>query len=261
MILLAVLIHLPTWVSGVLGGVMIAGHNALDPISPASFGSWGWIWNLLHVPGIFTTSGGIRIFAFYPLIPWLGVMATGYAFGAVYALPPAERRAWLWRLGLGVTVAFIALRWLNVYGDPSPWSAQPRPGFTLLSFLNVGKYPPSLSYLLMTLGPGILILAAWDAGAPAWLNPLLAFGRVPFFYYILHIPLIHGLAYAMNYVQFGHAEFTAISLFLKPPPGAGVSLPVVYLIWLGVVLALYPACRWFAALKRRRRDLAWLGYF
>jgi len=260
MVLLAGLIHLPTWVSGLFGAVLILGHNAFDRVTPSSWGAWAPLWNVLHVPGVFQT-GGCSIFAFYPLIPWLGVMAAGYAFGGLYKLSPEARRAWLWRLGLALTAAFVIVRFANVYGDPAPWSHQPRPGFTLLSFLNVTKYPPSLCYLLMTLGPGTLLLAAWDGGHPAWLDPFIVFGRVPFFYYILHIPLIHGLSYAFNYFRFGHAEFTGITLGIAAPPTAGVSLVTTYLIWIGVVAALYPACRWFAGLKRRRRDLTWLSYF
>jgi uncharacterized membrane protein len=260
MIVLAGLIHLPIRAIAVFGVVLMVGHNALDGIAPASWGSLAWVWNLLHAPGKFKIGSGISVFAFYPLIPWVGVMAAGYAFGAVLKLEPGVRRAWLWRIGLGLMAAFVALRFTNLYGNPTPWSAQPRAMFTVLSFLDCAKYPPSLCYLLMTLGPGITLLALFDRGTPSLLKPFLVFGRVPFFYYVLHIPLLHGVAFILFTVQVGRADFTGVTLGIAPPPDAGVSLFWVYVVWISAVVALYPLCRWFADLKRRRRD-AWLTYF
>jgi uncharacterized membrane protein len=259
MIVLAGLIHLPMRVIGVFSAVLILGHNALDGISPESWGSWAWLWNMLHVTGRFQTSSGITVFAFYPLIPWVAVMSAGYVFGSVFGLEPSARRTWLWRIGLGLIAAFVVLRLTNVYGNLTPWSAQPRAIFTVLSFLDCTKYPPSLCYLLMTLGPGITLLALFDRGTPAVLRPLLVYGRVPFFYYVLHIPLLHAIAYLLFTVQVGRGDFTGVSLGIPPPAGAGLSLIWVYVIWISVVLIFYPLCRWFADLKRRRRE-AWLTY-
>jgi uncharacterized membrane protein len=260
MIALAGLIHLPLWLVAAFSGVMIAGHNALDAITPSSWGSWAWLWQLLHVPGEIKVTPGFSFLAYYPLVPWIGVMAAGYCFGAVIRLAPDERRAWLLRLGLGMTAVFVALRFSNLYGDPRPWSPQSSSLFTVLSFLDCAKYPPSLLYLLMTLGPGLLLLAAFDRGVPVLLQPVLVFGRVPFFYYMLHIPLIHGLAYALHHARHGTGNIFAFGA-IKVPPDAGVGLVATYAIWLAIVIALYPACRWFAELKRRRRDTAWLSYF
>jgi uncharacterized membrane protein len=170
----------------------------------------------------------------------------------------------LLRLGLGLMVAFVVIRWLNVYGDSSPWAPQPTPLFTVLSFINTTKYPPSLLFLLMTLGPAMLLLRAMDSGTPAVLRPALVFGRVPLFYFVLHFPLIHLLAVATCLARYGTAHWMFQSPDLgnypfTPPPGWGYSLPVVYLVWALVVIAMYPLCRWFAGLKQRRRD-AWLSY-
>ena len=265
MVALAGLVFLPLrWVT-TLGIVMIACHNLFDYIEPESWGSLGWLWKILHSGGIIVPADGYRFAAGYPLIPWIGVMAAGYGFGALLLREPIERRKWLLGLGALLTALFILLRAINVYGDPDSWSGQKNALFTMFSFLNCHKYPPSLLYLLMTLGPALLALAVLDRRTPRWLKPVLVFGRVPLFYYLLHLPLIHGLAVLASYVQYGQGNWW----FANPPEGPsapslrpsdyGYSLPIVYLVWLGVLLALYPVCRWFAEVKRRRRD-PWLSY-
>jgi uncharacterized membrane protein len=205
------------------------------------------------------------VFVAYPLIPWIGVTAAGYGLGQVYSWPSARRKAFLLRLGIAVTVGFFVLRFVNVYGNPFPWTTQSTSVRTILSFLNTTKYPPSLLYLMMTLGPALLLLWAFDAGIPQWLRPALVVGKVPMFYYLLHIPLIHLIGVAVCYVRYRqvHWMFESPSLAQFPitkPPGWGYSLPIVYLVWACVVLALYPLSRWFAGLKQRRGD-AWLSYF
>lgn len=259
MVVLAALIHLPVGTVAAISIVMIAGHNVLDSIQPENLGSFAWLWNLLHVPGTFKI-GSYSFLVLYPLIPWIGVMSAGYAFGALYRLDDTVRRAWLWRLGWGAIALFVVLRAGNFYGDARLWSGQARPGFTILSFVNCTKYPPSLLYLLMTLGPGFLLLARWDRGIPNLLRPLVVFGRVPFFYYILHIPLIHGLAQIYYHARFGRGDFS-VDNPANSPAEAGFGLPVVYLVWAGVILTLYPLCRWFADYKRQHRDQVWLSYF
>jgi uncharacterized membrane protein len=259
MIVLAALVHLPTWAIATFGLVMILGHNALDGIQPAAWGSQAWLWNILHVPGTIKIGTSFNLWVLYPLIPWVGVMAAGYAFGTVYTWEASVRRDWLWRAGTAAIAGFILLRFTNAYGNLTPWTPQPRPGFALLSFLDVTKYPPSLCYLLMTLGPGLLLLAVLERPLPRVLQPFLVFGRVPFFYYALHVPLIHGLAVILSEIRFGTTGFSFAPDTPPQPATAGVSLPLVYLIWIAVVVALYPACKWFAALKRGRRD-AWLSY-
>lgn len=204
------------------------------------------------------------MFAAYPLIPWIGVTAAGYGLGQVYSWESERRRAFLVRLGLAMSAAFVALRWLNIYGDAARWSAQPTAVMTAVSFLNTTKYPPSLLFLLMTLGPALVLLWAMDQGTPRFLRSALVFGKVPLFYFMLHFVFIHLLAVVVCYARYGTAHWMFESPDLgnypfTPPPEWGYSLPIVYLVWIAVVLATYPLCRWFAALKAGRRD-AWLSY-
>ena len=264
MIALAALVHLPPRVLAVLSVAMIALHNLSDGVGAAQLGALGWMWQVLHAPGLLTTGPPVVIVA-YPLVPWIGVMAAGFCFGEVYRLPGDRRRAVLIRVGLTLIVAFVIIRWVNSYGDPRPWIAQSRPGFTLLSFLNTSKYPPSLLFLLMTLGPAILFLGLIDRVRLSERHPFVVFGRVPLFYFVLHIPLIHALAIALTWLRYGHAPF----LFLPPPTlgtprelfptDYGWELWVTYALWAIVVAALYPVCLWFAQLRARRRDW-WLSY-
>ena len=198
-------------------------------------------------------------------IPWVGVTAVGYGLGRIYNWRAERRKSFLARLGVSLTVAFLVLRAANAYGDPNRWRLQSSPVFTFLSFLNTTKYPPSLLFLLMTLGPAMLCLWALDGRTPPLLRPVLTIGKVPMFYYALHILLIHLLAVVICYARYGQAHwmFESPNLLQFPitdPPGWGLPLPLTYLIWLAVVLTLYPLCRWFAALKQRRID-PWLSYF
>ena len=264
MIALALLVRLPAWAVTAIAISMIATHNLLDGVQAASFGGLAPLWSVLHAPGVILETPRHTVFVAYALIPWIGVTAAGYELGAVYRWDGERRRRFLLRLGLGLVAAFLVLRAFNVYGDPLPWSPQRFPVHTALSFLNTNKYPPSLLFLLMTLGPILLLLRALDGGSPALLRPVLVFGKVPLFYYLLHVPLIHLLAVIVCFARYGevHWMFQSNDLSQFPvtqPPGWPLGLPWVYLIWAGVVIALYPLCRWFAALKRRRRDW-WLSY-
>jgi uncharacterized membrane protein len=260
MITLSVLVYLPASLVMAFGIVMIAAHNLLDSIDSSNP-----LWSILHSPNLIVSRPGHSVFVAYALIPWVGVTAAGYGLGQIYSWPSERRKAFLLPLGLGLTAAFLVLRGINVYGDPLPWSTQRSPAFTVLSFLNANKYPPSLLYLLMTLGPALLFLWAVDARTPGWLRPALTIGKVPMFYYLLHIPLIHLLAVAACYARYGQVHWmfespTPREFPMTQPPGWGYSLPIIYLIWACVVLTLYPLCRWFAGLKQRRGD-AWLSYF
>jgi uncharacterized membrane protein len=200
----------------------------------------------------------VRLFVAYPLVPWVGVMAAGYALGAVYGWETGRRRRLLFRLGLVLLGLFALVRAINIYGDPQPWAAQQSPIFTALSFLNTTKYPASLLFLLMTLGPALLILAwADDATERGWLSRILiTFGRVPLFYFVLQMFVAHGFGVVLNYLagkSVGYFFLNFPDSVGDAPPGAGFRLWVVYAAWLGGVALLYPLCLWYGRVKQRRR--------
>jgi uncharacterized membrane protein len=259
MIVLSVLVHLPPSIVTAFGVVMIATHNLFDSINSSNP-----FWSILHSPNIILSTHGHTVFIAYPLIPWVGVTAAGYGLGQIYGWAPAHRQAFLLRLGIGLSLGFIVLRAINIYGDPSPWTTQRSAAFTALSFLNTTKYPPSLLFLLMTLGPALIFLCLVDTRTPRLLRPALIIGKVPMFYFLLHFFFIHLLAVIICFARYGHIhwmfESPDIAHFpITPPPGWGLTLPFVYLIWAFVVVTMYPLCRWYAALKQRSSN-PWLGY-
>jgi uncharacterized membrane protein len=270
MIVLGAMVHLPLKVVGALSLTMIAVHNAFDGVHVASClpgqppcGAGDVAIRLLHVSGPIVLPHGIFLLALYPLIPWLGVMAAGYVFGKLYTLDAETRRRALIRLGGGIVVLFVVLRATNLYGDPAKWSVQPRgAAFTLLSFLNTTKYPPSLLYLCMTIGPGILLLAFMERERRGGLGrALVTYGRVPMLFYMLQWLYAHGAAF-VGWTMAGKNTAPLHVLQNTPPEalkGAGFSLPVVYAFWLLGVLLIYPLCKWFAEVKKRRADW-WLSY-
>lgn len=287
MILLAALIHLPLRVVAGFGIGMIALHNLLDrfkvqggwqgPDSPVP-SYWAKLYFILHQPfEAFPVVGfpSPVVVVIYPLLPWVGVMAAGYAFGALYQLDAQRRRRILLIMGSVATALFIILRAINLYGDPSHWSSQSSAVFTVLSFLNTTKYPPSLLFLLMTLGPAMFALAWFESDPDASAEPepgrqslsgkirsaFITFGRVPLFFYLLQWSTAHLISVFVHLAagrpirwMFGSQIGTS-----GPPPGAGFSLAVVYGCWIVGVILLYPLCKWFAGLKERRRSW-WLSY-
>lgn len=256
MIVLAALIWLPRWIIALFAIVMIAGHNALDGIAPTDFGPLAWLWQILHVQGWIPFTDDPRGYGFwvaYPLVPWLGVMALGYVVGPWFESPASYRRRLLWIAGLVMIAAFMALRISNVYGDASLWQPQARGElYTVLSFLNTTKYPPSLLYLLMTLGPALLLLALWDRAQPSKNNPLLVFGQVPLFFYLLHVPLIHLCGFLFMRATYG----AAINMMNSQawPDAYTPKLWVTYAAWIGLTFVLYWVCLWYRDIKMRHRD-------
>jgi uncharacterized membrane protein len=264
MIVLAALVRLPAVAVATIGASTIAMHNLFDSVRASSLGALAPLWSVLHAPNVVLAAPRMTVFVAYPLIPWVGVTAVGYGLGALYRQSAERRQALLLRAGSAAVAAFVVLRFVNIYGDPVRWSTQRSPIFTVLSFLNATKYPPSLLFLLMTLGPALLALWLLDRGTPRILRAALVYGQVPLFYFVLHLTLIHLLAVVVCVARYGDAHwmFQSPSLDRYPftqPPGWGFSLPLVYVAWISVVALLYPACAWYAAVKARRRTW-WLSY-
>lgn len=275
MVLMAGLCRLPRWVCIVFGLTLIVGHHLVDNVKAEHLGPMRVPWYFLHDShdivlhpdrGWVPTSEekdfkGFIIAAGYPFIPWVGVMALGFGLGAVYGWEATQRRRLLTILGLCSIASFVLLRYSNLYGENNLWASQGSILWTVMSFLNCTKQPPSLCFLLMTLGPALLLLALWDAGVGSWAKPFITFGKVPLFFYLLHLPLIHGLCVLGAWWQQGSFPHW---LFTNPPLGDmpetyGFPLWVTYVVWIVVVLALYPLCVWYAGVKQRNKS-PWLSY-
>lgn len=261
MVALAGLIRLPRWLLVGVGAGMVLGHNLLDGLKPEAFGALGFLWTVLHHVGPIQM-GKAALWIQYPLVPWIGVMALGYGFGA-----DGIRKAL--RVGPAMVAAFVVLRFSNLYGDPHAWAIQKNAVFTVMSFLNCEKYPPSLLYVLMTVGPSITIigLVEWwrREGArelPGFTKPLILIGRVPMFYYLLHIYLAHVFGILVSLIRFGDAK----GLFEMPSALGLQKIPsdaplwVIYAAWVVLVAMLYPACKWYAGVKARNAGQAWVSY-
>jgi uncharacterized membrane protein len=278
MILMAGLVKLPMGVVATIGVTIIGAHNLMDPhmgalLEGMDSNRFSGLWKLFYV-GFFAGPiqfgpHGPNLIVLYSIIPWIGVMAAGYAFGSILSLEPVRRRQLCLTIGLGAIGLFLVLRGFNLYGDPRPWHAAvqgrnglpPMPGW--LSFLNASKYPASLIFLLMTLGPIITLIPLLDGARGAFARVMIMFGRVPFFFYVLHIPLIHALALVVSKIRLGFVDpwlFTNHPMGNPDPPDGYVwGLPLLYLVWGIAIVLLYFACRWFADFKSRRND-EWLKY-
>jgi uncharacterized membrane protein len=261
-IVLSLLLKLSSRIIGIIGLCIIFGHNLLQGISLTGSHALNAIFSILFRPNVMAVTPHLTFIVAYPLIPWLGIMLVGFACGPFYDMPAARRKKLLWRIGAAALVLFCILRFFNVYGDPSKWSEQKTPLFTFLSFMNIVKYPPSLLFDLVTLGIMLLILCLADGHENRLVQVIAIYGKVPLFYFIIHLYLIHALMFVMLYLQgfgFHYYHFTLLSDG-RPQSGSGVSLPVIYLIWAGVVVLLYPVCNWYAKYKAAHRDYQWLRY-
>lgn len=256
MVILSLLVPLGLRATLAVGAVITLFHDLLAPVRAASFGKLGFLWTILFARGNLEPLPGHRVFISYSVMPWAGVIALGYAFGSVLSREPAERRRLMRSIGFATVGLFVLLRAVNVYGDPQPWSVQKSPLFTLMSFLNCAKYPPSLLFLSMTLGPALLLLSVLDRPGAPELRPLRVLGSVPLFFYVAHLALLRYTSAPLAFLKFGPSAF-------QPPPGHAGSpeydLPATYLAWIVAVLLLYPAAAWFAK-KKERSDAAWLRY-
>jgi uncharacterized membrane protein len=276
MVLLSLLIRVPVKVLAGASIVLILTHNLLDAVQPGNLGRMGWLWTLIHSPGpipILPQRG--MWFVLYVIVPWIAVMAAGYTFGAIVQMDAARRRRWMYIIGGSATALFVVIRGFNLFGAPlvpglawaSLWQFAPQSTFpmTVVAFLNTQKYPPATQYLLMTLGPGILTLALFDrfdAARTALGRALVAFGRVPMFYYLVHLFAAHSLAIAAAMATGQPWKWLVPGgFFLRPAPGGyGHGLAFIYSVWILMNVALYFPVLWYAEYKRTHRHLWWLGY-
>lgn len=267
MLILAALIWLPRMAVLAIGVAIIAGHNLLDPIRPQDFGDWSLFWTFFHERGpIFAGDQPVGLIG-YPILPWAGIMAFGHGLGALFSEAPKQRDGKVFALGLAMLALFALLRWTMAYGEPAStgdWREQTSLGATIMVFLDVQKNAPSLQFTLMTLG---LVFTLWPLLARLR-GPLGAvlntFGAVPFFFYVLHVYLVHALAIAANAAagQPVAGQFNYLmNLFVAPEKfeGAGFALPWVYVAWLVVLALLYPLCRYWQGVKARERKW-WMSY-
>jgi len=260
LILLAAVVRLPVAALAAIGALIVGAHNLVDPAVPrlvaaAQQSPMGWLGQVLYFGPSWPSDGPFVVL--YSLVPWIGVVMLGYAFGGVMAMDPTRARRWCYLLGVGAVAAFLVLRATRIYGDPRPWN-----GEDILSFLNTTKYPASLQFLLMTLGPTIALLP-WANGGQRSTTVLAVFGRVPLFYYLLHIPAIHLAAVLVSFAREGqiNAWLFANHPMRNPPPPAGYtwSLLLLYGVFIATIAVLYPVCRWFAGIKATNRSW-WVRY-
>ena len=268
MIILGLLIHGPFNLILALGLAIVLGHNLLDAAEAAPGFKPNFWWDLLHHGGAYPYTANHILFVFYPFVPWLGLMLLGYCTGTFFVptVSAAQRRKILVLTGAGLIAFFAVLRFSNLYGDPFPWSQEKDGVLTMLSFIKVQKYPPSLLYMCLTIGPALLFLAVIERVRNGFTNVMRTFGRTAFFYYLVHWYVLHSLC-LLVFLARGHSLSEAGTIasknqipFLFVVPGEGVTLPVVYLIWLAIIIALYPLCRWYDAHKTAHKEQWWLSY-
>ncbi|MGZ3945316.1 MAG: DUF1624 domain-containing protein [Mucilaginibacter sp.] len=263
MIALSAMVYLPKKAVLVIGLILVAGHNLLDTVHVPGKGLDAFLWSLLHEPGTFTWAGK-NVTVLYPVISWIGTIAIGYSVGSLYSknADASQRKKLLLRLGIGAILFFIVLRFTNVYGDLLPWSTQHSFAFTILSFINVTKYPPSLLYLSITLGVAFILLSRLEIKPGRFGRAIAIYGRVPMFYYLCHIYLIHLLGvFATNFCGKKWTDMIFDNFDnLEKFKGYGFSLGIVYLVWIMVILLLYPLCRWYDKYKTAHREKWWLSY-
>jgi uncharacterized membrane protein len=265
MVILSALVFLPIKLILAIGLVLVFGHNLLDRIQAQGNDLLDIIWYMLHQPQA-VSLGGRLVNIVYPALPWIGLMALGYVYGAFYqrGFPSEQRRRMLLTIGICATLLFLLLRGFNLYGEPTTWHLRPdSPLLTAMSFLNTTKYPPSLQFLLMTMGPALVFLSLSESLRSPVIKPILTFGRVPFFFYIIHLYLIHALA--MLWLAYSGRDWheyilSAAALRSGRLSNFGLGLSGVYLFWILVIALLYPICRWYQKYKENNPSHWWLSY-
>ncbi|RPJ25203.1 MAG: DUF1624 domain-containing protein [Chloroflexi bacterium] len=265
MVVLSALVFLPRELLLVIGSILVFGHNLLDSLTVQGSSAWDVIWYALHQPNsIFIDSTHLVSFV-YPVLPWIGLMALGYVFGVFYRrdFPVEQRRRWLFSIGICGTLLFILLRGFNLYGEPRAWQTQGSLVFSLMSFLNTTKYPPSLHFLLMTMGPALILLSAVETIGNRLPKPMIVFGRVPFFFYVIHLYVIHALAMLLLVYQgrdWQEYILSARGIMSGTLRDFGLGPEAVYPIWMMIVILLYPVCKWYQTYRERHPSKWWLRY-
>jgi len=265
MVALAALVYLPMSIIAAIGFVLVLGHNLLDPISVSGNTPSDMLWYVLHQHEFLILSSGNVINFVYPILPWIGVMALGYTLGKYYEpnFDAVKRRRFLAQVGTTLIVLFLLLRGFNLYGEPKAWSEQSSFIFSVMSFFNLTKYPPSLQFLLMTLGPALIFLSAGEKFTSDIVKPVIVFGKVPFFFYIIHLYLIHALATIFLVYKGGEWNgyiLSAENLLSGRLGSFGVEVEAVYFIWILVVIMMYPLCNWYQSYKTTHPEKHWLSY-
>jgi uncharacterized membrane protein len=264
MIALSALVFLPKpWIIAI-GLILVFGHNLLDPITVRGSSIADLVWYILHQPEAVFIGGALVNFV-YPVLPWIGLIALGYVTGTLYQsdFSAEQRQRWLLIIGTIATLLFVFLRAFNLYGEPREWAAQVSPVYTMLSFLNTTKYPPSLHFLLMTMGPALIFLSLTEPIQNRLPQPVIVFGRVPFYFYVLHLYVIHALAMLLLVYEGRKASeyiFSAGNLTSGRLSGFGLSLPAVYIVWVAVIVLLYPLCLWYQRYRQKHPEKWWLRY-
>ena len=263
MIILGLLIWLPFPVILIAGLLIVTGHNSLDFYEAKNANDLSLLYHIIHRLNLFDY-GNFHLLVFYPFLPWTGLMLMGYCFGKLLSKTSGEqqKKILLW-IGAGIVAVFIGLRLLDMYGDPDVLTSTTKPLDSLYIFLNTNKYPPSLLYMCMTIGPSILFIAFFQNAGGRIARIISVYGRVPFFYYVLHFTLIH-LVSAIFFLARGHSVKDGLNNDVMVPnfirPGEGTGLFVVYLLWLTIVLVLYPLCKWYDQYKQSHKEKWWLSY-
>jgi uncharacterized membrane protein len=264
MVILGLMTWLPFEIILAVGLLIVLGHNALDFYEKEQTTPFSATYDLIHRRGAHSLWGKHQLLILYPFLPWTGLMMLGYCLGKVLRNNDAAyRKRFLIIAGISTIALFIILRYINVYGDPAPWSPQPNGFYTFLSFINSTKYPPSLFFMCMTIGPALLLMAWLDDIQNGLTKIVSIYGRVPFFYFLAHLFVIHIFS-AVTYLMRGHSfaagagNPTAFVKFIQP--SEGVQLRYVYLIWLAVVISLFPVCRWYDNYKTNHKEKRWLSY-
>ena len=265
MLILGLVIWLQFAIILAIGLLIVLGHNALDFYERDQGGAFGASYNLIHRVGFHSLSENHQLLILYPFLPWTGLMMLGYCLGKVLRNNNAGyRKRFLVITGISTIALFIILRLINVYGDPFRWSPQPNGFYTCLSFINASKYPPSLFFICMTIGPALLLMAWWDDIQNGFTKIVSVYGRVPFFYFLTHFFIIHlfsAIAFFMRGHTFAEDAADLSTPFIKfIKEGEGIQLRYVFIIWLAIVIVLYPVCKWYDNYKTTHKEKKWLSY-